>query len=78
MSLKESARKAGRQRVRLGMPGSPIYPAADMLKSHMPYLEADHVMAQDHSVPSGASCIEDLEECRCDRNFTKALGAEAV
>jgi hypothetical protein len=49
-----------------------------LLKLHMPYFESDHVMAQAYSVLNGATCIEDLEECRCDENFTDALGADRI
>jgi hypothetical protein len=52
--------------------------ALNLLKTHMPYHESDHVLNIAYNVLTGGTCLEDIERLREDENFLDALGTERI
>jgi hypothetical protein len=55
-----------------------INQAVQLLKLHLPYDEADHVLNIALNLLAGGSCLEHLEDRRCDEAYLNALGAERI
>jgi len=55
-----------------------INQAVPLLKHHLPYDEADHVLNIALNLLSGGSCLDHLEQRRTDEAFLNALGAERI
>lgn len=49
-----------------------------MLKLHLPYDEADHVMNIAFNLLAGGDCLEHLEDRRCDEAYLNAVGAQRI
>lgn len=49
-----------------------------LFKIRQPYSESDHILALAYNIFHGGTCVEDLEECRCDENLLDALGAQSI
>lgn len=49
-----------------------------LLKLHLPYDEADHVLNIGLNLLAGGNCLEHLENRRCDEAFLNAVGAERI
>ncbi len=52
--------------------------AIRLLKVHLPYDEADHVLNIALNLLAGGDCLEHLEDRRCDEAYLNAVGAERV
>lgn len=52
--------------------------AASVLKLHLPYDEADHILNIAFNLLAGGTCLEHLEHRRNDEAFLDALGAERI
>lgn len=50
----------------------------ELLKEHRPYQESDHVLAMTYNHLAGGTCIEDLEQRRCDEAFLDMLGVKRL
>ncbi len=50
----------------------------DLLKTHIPYHESDHVLNIAYNVMAGGVCLEDIELRRNDETFLNVLGAERI
>ncbi len=50
----------------------------ELLKEHRPYHESDHVLAMAYNHLAGGTCIEDLEQRRCDEAFLDMLGVKRL
>lgn len=49
-----------------------------ILKIHLPYSEADHVLSIAYNLFAGGTCLENLELRRKDEAYLNALGAERI
>lgn len=49
-----------------------------VLKLHRPYHESDHVLSMAYNLLAGGTCIEDLEQRRCDEAFLDMLGVDRI
>jgi hypothetical protein len=61
----------------LGLAAS-INTVCPILKMHLPYTEADHVLNIAYNLLAGGSCLEHLELRRKDEGYLNALGAERI
>lgn len=52
--------------------------AIPLFKLHLPYDEADHVLNISLNLLAGGSCLEHLEDRRCDEAYLGAVGAERI
>ena len=52
--------------------------ALNLLKVHLPYHEADHVLNIAFNALAGGRCLEDLERLRNDEVYLDALGAQRI
>lgn len=52
--------------------------AVPLLKLHLPYDEADHVLNIALNLLAGGTCLDHLEDRRCDEAYLNALGAERI
>ena len=52
--------------------------AVPILKLHLPYDEADHVLNIALNLLAGGTCLDHLEDRRCDEAYLNALGAERI
>lgn len=52
--------------------------AVQLFKLHLPYDEADHILNIALNLLAGGSCLEHLEDRRCDEAYLNALGAERI
>ena len=52
--------------------------AIPLFKLHLPYDEADHVLNIGLNLLAGGSCLEHLEDRRCDEAYLNAVGAERI
>ena len=50
----------------------------ELLKSHSPYWESDHVLNIAYNVMTGGTCLEDIERLRNDETYMNLLGAERI
>ncbi|QDU94506.1 IS1380 family transposase [Lignipirellula cremea] len=50
--------------------------SVSLLKLHLPYDEADHVFNIALNLLAGGSCLEHLEDRRCDEAYLNAVGAQ--
>ena len=50
----------------------------ELLKSHVPYHESDHVLNIAFNVLAGGRCLEDIELLRQDEGYLNALGAQRI
>ena len=50
----------------------------ELLKSHVPYHESDHVLNIAFNILAGGRCLEDLELLRQDEGYLNALGAQRI
>jgi hypothetical protein len=50
----------------------------ELLKSHVPYQESDHVLNVAFNILAGGRCLEDLELLRQDEGYLNALGAQRI
>src|SRR5262245_64443376 len=50
----------------------------ELLKSHLPYHESDHVLALAYLPLCGGTCLQDLELLRNDEVLLDALGARRI
>lgn len=57
---------------------SEINRAIPLLKLHLPYDEADHVLNIALNLLAGGDCLEHLEDRRCDEAYLNAVGAERI
>ncbi len=55
-----------------------INDAAPVLKMHLPYDEADHVLNVAMNLLAGGTCLEHIELRRTDEAYLNALGAERI
>jgi len=49
-----------------------------LLKTHLPYHESDHVLNIAYNIVSGGECMQDLELLRNDEAYLDALGASRI
>lgn len=49
-----------------------------LFKQHLPYDEADHVLNIAFNLLAGGTCLEHLEDRRCDEAYLNALGAQRI
>jgi hypothetical protein len=63
--------------IRLGLDKA-INKAIELLKSHVPYWESDHVLNIAYNVFSGGTCLEDIDRLRNDETCMNGLGAERL
>ena len=52
--------------------------AVPILKLHLPYDEADHVLNIALNLLAGGTCLDHLEDRRCDEAYLNALAAERI
>jgi len=52
--------------------------AIPLFKLHLPYDEADHVFSIALNLLAGGSCLEHLEDRRCDEAYLNAVGAQRI
>jgi len=52
--------------------------SAPLLKLHLPYDEADHVLNIALNLLAGGNCLEHLEDRRCDEAYLNAVGAQRI
>lgn len=50
----------------------------ELLKSHFPYHESDHVLNIAYNALTDGKCLEDLELKRCDEGYLDALGTTRI
>ena len=50
----------------------------DLLRSHLPYHESDHVLNIAFNILAGGRCLEDIELLRQDEGYLNALGAQRI
>lgn len=49
-----------------------------LLMLHLPYHESDHVLSMAYNHLAGGTCVEDLEQRRCDEAFLDMLGVRRI
>lgn len=62
---------------RVGLVGA-IDQRLELLKSHVPYHESDHVLNIAFNILAGGRCLEDLELLRKDEGYLNAVGAQRI
>lgn len=50
----------------------------ELLQSHFPYHESDHVLSIAFNAMTDGTCLEDLKKKRCDEAYLNALGAKRI
>jgi len=55
-----------------------INQGVSLFKLHLPYDEADHVLNIALNLLAGGTCLEHLEDRRCDEAYLNAVGAERI
>jgi hypothetical protein len=55
-----------------------INESLNLLKSHIPYHESDHVLNIAYNVMSGGTRLEDIERLRRDESYMDGLGAQRI
>ena len=57
---------------------SEINNSIPLFKLHLPYDETDHVLNIAMNLLAGGTCLEHLEDRRCDEAYLNAMGAERI
>ena len=52
--------------------------AISLLKMHLPYDETDHILNIAMNLTAGGTCLEHLEDRRCDEAYLNAMGAQRI
>lgn len=50
----------------------------DLLRSHRPYHESDHVLNMAYNIMTGGTCLEDIERLRNDESYLDILGTRRI
>jgi hypothetical protein len=55
-----------------------INKSIELLKSHLPYWESDHVLNIAYNVLTDGTCLEDIERLRNDETYMNGIGADRI